>query len=120
MASAIVLWNIMETMFQFGAYGPKSLSKPEGSFVFKFRLNKMFKDWFQKTSTATIERPKLQCIRHNSTVFERSIKWNLINEWNLFMSDKKVMICIDMPDFNICDVIKEYLIRFRGSLFIYF
>ena len=81
----------------------------------------MFKHWFPLSSLAVAFRPLVQIEgHHNSVLYENSVKWNAIHEWNELLADRTILIMEEVPGFSIVDVVKQYLLKLRSDIYLYY
>lgn len=87
-------------------------------FAYKFRTNKMFREWFRAPASFDPLRPKYELHMHKSSIFKNSIKWNLVYEWNALFSNRSIIFDEESPNFNFVDLIMQYLLKFRSNIYL--
>ncbi|CAL8087397.1 unnamed protein product [Orchesella dallaii] len=87
-------------------------------FVYKFRNNEIFNSWFIRSASATDERPIFKPCLHKKMLYQQSVKWNAIKEWNLLLKNRSFNIKVDLKRANYVDKIKEFLIKDRKEIYI--
>ncbi len=87
-------------------------------FVYKFRRNDMFREWFRAIANFDQCRPKYELSVHKSSVFKNCIKWNLVYECNTLFSNRSIVLDEESPNSNFVDLIMQYLFKLRSNTYL--
>ncbi|CAL8110505.1 unnamed protein product [Orchesella dallaii] len=87
-------------------------------FVYKYRKSKMFPEWFNKSAQATEECPRIAVPTFKKCHYKKSVRWNLINNWNIIVNKKIVYFCKELQFDEFVESIKSYLCSERSKVYL--
>ncbi|CAL8088203.1 unnamed protein product [Orchesella dallaii] len=96
----------------------KSLSALK--FVYKFRRNDLFKDWYKYSYHGTKSNPTYSVCSYQKALYKNSVKWVTIHEWNKLIQKNLLIFDENLSLESFVDTVKSYLLEFRSSIYLYY